>query len=138
MPSKYIGLGCSVQVDPAGSTSYVTIDQVLNFTPPTRERELVDLTALDDTLQTYAMGIEKHSTFEFEFIWDPDDTDHGALYTLLGSKAEAQWKITYTDGTPATWVFKGPVSSITVGQVEHNKLLTRKVTVQRTTAITVG
>lgn len=136
--AKYIGLGCIVQVDPAGSTSYVTIDQVVSFTPPQRERELVDQTSLDDTLQTYIPGIEKFSNSEINFIYDPDDSDHTALYTLFGSKAEAQWKLTYTDATPATWVFKGKVSNFNLENIEHNKTIMAKVTVQRTGAITVA
>lgn len=136
--AKYIGLGCVVQVDPAGSTSYVTIDQVVSFSPPERMRELVDATSLDDTLQTYIPGIEKHSKCEISFVWDPDDSDHAAIYTLFGSKAEAQWKLTYTDSTPATWTFKGKVSDFVLESIEHNKALMAKVTVQRTNSITVG
>ena len=136
--AKYIGLGCVVQVDPAGATTYVTIDQIVSFTPPQRERELVDGTSLDDTLQTYIPGIEKHSNCEINFIWDPDDADHTALYTLFGSKAEAQWKLTYTDATPSTWTFKGKVSNFNLENVEHNKTLMAKITIQRTNAITVA
>jgi len=136
--AKYIGLGCVVQVDPAGATSYLTIDQVVSFTPPERSRETVDATTLDDTLQVYLPGIEKFSNAEVKIIWDPDDTDHGAIYTLFGSKAEAQWKLTYTDGTPATWTFKGKVFDFKLESVEHNKPLTATISIHRTGAITIA
>lgn len=136
--AKYIGLGCTVQVDPAGATSYVTIDQVISFTPPERSRETVDATTLDETLQVYLPGIEKFSQSEIKFVYDPDDADHVALYTLFGSKAEAQWKLTYTDATPSTWTFKGKVFDFKLDSIEHNKAIQATVIVQRTNAITVG
>ncbi len=138
MASKYIGLGTVISVDVAGGSSFATIDLCVTGTPPARERELVDFTTLDATLQVYEPGIEKHSEYSFDHVWDPDDTNQTALYTLFGSKAKANWKITYTDATPATWAFLGFVSKVEVQPIEHNKPLMRRITVQRTGAITVA
>lgn len=138
MAAKYIGLGSVIAVDAAGGSSYVTIDLCVSGQPPKRERDLVDFTTLDATLQVYEPGIEKHSEYSFEYVWDPDDTNQTALYTLFGSKVKANWKITFTDATPQTWAFLGFVSQVETMPIEYNKPLMRKVTVQRTGAITVA
>mgnify|MGYP001564961960 CR=1 FL=1 len=136
MASKYIGLGTVISVDAAGGSVFATIDLCVTGTPPKRERDLVDFTTLDATLQVHEPGIEKHSEYSFDHVWDPDDTNQTALYTLFGSKVKANWKITYTDATPATWTFLGFVSGVEVQPVEYNKPLMRRITVQRTGAIT--
>ena len=130
MPTPIIGLGTVVTVDAK------TIDLIVNAKPPARDRELVDITTLDATLQTYLPGIEKHSEFTFRLLRDPDDTDHTSLETLFGSKALKTIVITYTDPTPATQTFTGFVSKIEPSQMEHNQPFAWDVTIQRTTAIT--
>jgi hypothetical protein len=107
-------------------------------TPPARERELVDFTTLDATLSVYEPGIEKHSEYTFDHVWDPDDTNQTAIYTLFGTKVKANWKITYTDTTPQTWTFLGFVSKVETLPIEHNKPLMRRITIQRTGSITVA
>lgn len=132
MATPYIGLGVLTSVDAK------SIGLVVNSTPPSRERELVDVTALDSTLQTYKPGIEKHSQWQFDLLRDPDDTNQSALYTLFGAKTDVSCIITYSDSTPATWTFTGFVSMIEPQQIEHNKPLMWRVTIQRTGSITVG
>lgn len=138
MAAKYIGLGSIISLDPAGATTFVVVDLVINAAPPKRERDLVDFTTLDATLQVYEPGIEKHSSYTIEFVYDPDDTNQTTMYTLFGSKAKANWKVTFTDTTPAVWTFLGFVSEVETMPLEYNKPLMRRVTVQRTGAITVA
>ena len=138
MAAKYIGLGVIQQMDSNADNTYETIALVVSGTPPGRARELVDFTTLDATLAVYEPGIEKHSQYSFDFCWDPDDVNQASLYTLFGSKAKVNWKVTYTDSTPATNVFVGFVSDIEILQVEHNKPLMKRCVVQRTGDITVA
>jgi hypothetical protein len=130
MPTPIIGLGTVVTVDAK------TIDLIVNAKPPMRDRELVDITTLDATLQIYAPGIEKHSEFTFRLLRDPDDTDQTSLDTLFGSKAIKAVTVTYTDATPTVQTFSGFVSKIEPSQIEHNQPNAWDVTIQRTSAFT--
>lgn len=132
MPTPILGLGAVTSVDAK------TIDLVVTSTPPARKRELVDVTALDSTLQTYLPGVEQFSEFKFRLLRDPDDTDQTSLYTLFGSKATVSNIITFTDPTATTWTFNGFVSAIEPGQLEHNQAHFWDVTIQRNGAITVA
>ena len=130
MPTPIIGLGTIVTVDSK------TIDLIVNAKPPMRDRELVDITTLDATLQTYLPGIEKHSEFTFRLLRDPDDSDQSSLDTLFGSKAVKTITITYTDTTPTVQTFSGFVSKVEPSQIEHNQPNAWDVTIQRTSALT--
>lgn len=129
MTAKVLGLGTTLSVDVTGSTTWAAVNNITTLTPPGREREMVDSTALADTLESQAEGIEKQQTMEFELFHDPDDTVHTGIYTLFGSKVQANWKITTTDATPATRIFLGTVTKIDDQAIEKSKLLMRKVTV---------
>lgn len=136
MATKQIGLGTLVKVDEDDSGSTLTsCTLVMDVTPPKRERELVDQTALDDTLQSYAAGIEKHSEFTFTQYWHPTDTQHVSIDTLFGAKTLVLWNIVYPFASAITESFEGFVSAMEPGTVKHNEMITRKVTIQRTGAI---
>lgn len=136
MATKQIGLGTLVKVDEDdGGSGFTTCTIVMDVTPPKRERELVDCTALDDTLATYSAGIEKHSEFTFTQYWHPTDTQHASIDTLFGSKAAVLWNIVYPFASAITESFEGFVSAVEPGTVKHNEHITRKVTIQRTGSI---
>lgn len=137
MATKQIGLGTLVKVDEDDSgATFTTCTVIMDVSPPKRERELVDQTALADTLQTYAAGIEKHSEFSFTQYWHPTDTQHASIDTLFGSKTEVIWNIVYPFSSPITDSFEGFVSGLEPSTIKHNEMITRKVTIQRTTATT--
>jgi len=133
--SKAIGLGTVAAVDAAGGSSHVTVTLVVDMTPPARSRVLTDRTALSDSLATNAVGGEQHSQYEFTQYWHPKDTNHEIIDTLFGSKAIASWKITYPFGTPINETFRGWVSGLEPETITRDGIITRKVTIQRTTDI---
>lgn len=137
MATKQIGLGTIVKVDEddTGST-FTTCTVVMEVTPPKRSREKVDVTSLDDTLATYAPGIETHSEFKFKQFWHPTDTQHTSIDTLFGSKAQVIWNIVYPFASPITDQFEGWVSDIEPETITTNGTISRTVTIQRCTAIT--
>jgi hypothetical protein len=136
MASRYIGLGTimSVDEDDSGAT-FTAITLCIKGTPPPRTRELIDGTALSDTLATYEMGIEQHSAFTFTQFWEPEDTMHASLDTLFGAKTQVIFTITYTT-TSTVDSFEGIVSHLEPEEFTHNSIYQRKVTVQRKTATT--
>lgn len=139
MASKQIALGTVVAVDTAGGTTYVTVTLVIDATPPMRKRVRIDQTALSDTLATFAGGIEDHSEFVFNQYWQPGDTQHESIDTSFGtgSATPCHWKLTYPFGTPKNQDFLGWVSDLEPATLQTNGMFMRKVTVQRTGAITL-
>lgn len=137
MATKQIGLGTLVKVDEDDSgTTFTTCTILMDATPPARTRTRVDQTALDDTLATYAPGIEEHSEFKFKQFWHPTDTQHASIDTLFGAKTIVIWTITYPFGTPIVDTFEGWVSDLTPATITKDEVISREVTIQRTTAIT--
>ena len=137
MANKLLGLGTVIKVDENGDgDAHTTVTLVVNATPPARERELIDGTALADSLATYEAGIEMHSEFTFTQFWEPGDTQHESIDTLFGNKNVVQWQILYTSTPAKTHTFTGFVSRLAPNTIEVNGLLMREATVQRKSAIT--
>lgn len=135
MATHQLGLGTLVGVDDNDSGSvYTTVTLITEANPPARKRERIDKTTLTDTLSTYGMGIETHSEFMFTQYWEPGDSVHELAETLFGTKNPILWQVTYVDGT--TDVFEGVVSDIEPDPIKKDNFLMRKVTIQRTGAIT--
>jgi hypothetical protein len=132
--TKYLGLGTVLAVDKDDDNGYDTLSLILNASPPTREREEVDDTTLEDSLQTYSAGIEKHSKYSVKLKWDSGDAVHAALLTLFANKTKTNFKITFTSS--AVWIFEGWIQQLNVQSIEHNKHYEADMVVNRTTAIT--
>lgn len=132
--ARFLGLGTAFAVDDDDSgTVFTTITLPINGTPPARERELVDGTALSDTLATYEAGIETFSSFSYMHYYEPNETNGNLITTLFGSKAKVLWQITYTSTDIEQ--FEGFVSHVGPQQIVTNELYKREVTVQRTASI---
>lgn len=135
MADKQLGLGALVKIDPVPTSSFTTQGLTVSIDPPKRSREKVDGTALADTLSTYELGIEEHSTFEFMQFWHPGDTNHQVVDTLFDNNTEADFQIIYPFENLVTDEFSGKVSGIAPETVAKNGVISRKVTVERTSAI---
>jgi hypothetical protein len=138
MATRRLGLGTTFTVDADNDGGNDSIALVLNAKPPTRERETVDDTTLDSTLQTNTAGIEKHSTYVIRIKFDKADATHYKFIALFDGKTETTWVIVFTDGTNETWTFDGWISKLEHQSVEHNKHNELEITVERTTAIVVS
>lgn len=132
--ARFLGLGTTLAVDDDDSGSVFTaITLPINATPPMRERELVDGTALADTLATYEAGIETHSQYEYEHYYEPNETNGNLITTLFANKTKVLWQITYTSADVEA--FEGFVSFVGPMQIVTTELYKRRVVIQRTGAI---
>lgn len=129
MAAKNLGLGTVLTVNA------VTLTLGIDATPPGKKRALIDGSTLTDTLATYEAGIEEHSEYMFTHFWEPGDTMHEGIDTLFGNKTEVAITIDYTDSGTTTETFNGIVSDLEPQTIQKNNLLMRKVTIQRTGAI---
>jgi hypothetical protein len=136
MATPMLGLGSVIKVDEDDSgATLTTVTLVIKATPPAREREMVDKTALADTLETSAGGVEKASSFMFTQYWEPEDTQHASIDTLFDSKNQVLWNIVYAN-TSTTDSFEGIVEKLEPTELVNNQHNQRNVTVRRQTAIT--
>ena len=138
MATKQVGLGTIVAVDHDADSTYTTLDNTVEVTPPGRSRQGVDDTTLSDTLETEAAGIEEQSEFTFLQFFHVGDTNHAIIDTLFSAKTKVNWKITYPYATAKTWTFEGWVKQLSVERVTRSGIISREVTVKRTGAITVA
>lgn len=142
MATKQVGLGTLVKVDDDDSgTVFTTVGEVVTVTPSGRERELVDDTALADTLATYSpMAIETFASFTFRQFAHYADTNHAIIDTLFAAATatlrKVLWQLVYPYPTPVTDQFEGWVSNISPEEIARDGIISRTVTVQRTGAIT--
>jgi hypothetical protein len=127
MAAKNLGLGTVLTCD--GDTITLAVDA----TPPARKRVNIDGSVLSETLATYEPGIEDFSEYMWTQLWEPGDTDHEAIDGLFDSKAAVVFTIVYADSGNTVETFSGKVSDIEPQPITKDGLLSRKVTVQRTT-----
>lgn len=133
--ARVLGLGTLNKVDDDDSGSaFTTLVLMTDITPPPRRRVRVTNTALEDTLATESAGIEDISDYEFTHFYDPGATNDTIVKTLFEAKTACLWQIVYADA--GTETFEGIVMNIEPGGIKHNEMLSRKVTVHRTGAIT--
>jgi hypothetical protein len=132
--ARYIGLGTAFGVDDDDSGgTFTTISLVVSATPPARRRVLIDGTALSDTLRSYEAGIEDFSEYVYDHYYEPNETNGNLMTTLFANKTKVLFNITYTSSDIEA--FEGFVSAVEPQQIVHDQLYMRRVTIQRTGAI---
>ncbi|GAA4442932.1 phage tail tube protein [Bremerella cremea] len=138
MSEKRIGKGAKVEVDHDGNLTYTKIGLMKDITPPGRSRAGADDTELDADLMTEFPGIEEVSEFTFTQFWHAGDSNHEMIDDLFdeGEDGIVSWRITYPYSTPVTDTFSGWVKNITPAQIVKEDIMSRQVTVSRTSAIT--
>ena len=140
---RYTGKGALVKVNSSGDgTTMLTVGLCTSATPPAREKSLIDLTAMEDTVAVAASGIEQLSEFSFTSLHDPSDTTDDALDALYASGASVKWQLIIATltavGVTSTWTkdFTGVLFAITPATVEGGTGTPRTCKVSRTGAIT--
>lgn len=129
MAVKNLGLGTIT------TCNAVQVTLITDLNPPAKKRVNIDGSTLSDELATYEPGIEDFSEYVFTHLWEPGDTMHEGIDTLFGSKAQVAFTIAYADTGTTTETFNGKVSDLEPQPITKDGLLSRKVTVQRTGAI---
>lgn len=87
---------------------------------------VIDASNLDSTFKEKMMGLPDEGQLACDINLDPDDASHVAMRTARASRARTEFKITFTDSTPATAVFFGYVLTfpidLAVGQLVRGGL----------------
>ena len=133
---KRLGKGTQVKL---GAT---VLGCLMELEPPGKEREGVDVTCLDDTIEdTLDSDPPKAGTLKFKVAWQPGETNGQLLDTLFDDPdiddRVGAWSIVWTQYTQAvTWAFSGRIMKLSPEKVEAKGLISRTVEVKLTTGIT--
>ena len=135
--ARVLGLGTVLKVDDDDSGSgYTSVTLLLEATRPSRVRERVENTALEDALHTEAPGIEIAGDVVFTIFSDPGSTQDVIFTTLLNAKTQVLWQFLYPDsGTETFEAYVMAYEPQPIGRKEFQKV---KVTLARQTASTMA
>lgn len=121
----------------ADGTTYTTIAQRVTISGPKMEVAEVETSDLDSTVKTFRpSGVPDSGSLDLEVYFDPDDTQHTAIRALMATPAVKNFKLTLTDGTPATATFAGFPTSFELNGMEIEGNLGANVSIKITGAIT--
>ncbi|QDV26743.1 phage tail tube protein [Aureliella helgolandensis] len=115
---------------------------LLNFTPPERSREEVDVTCLEDDAEEYLdADPPNEGILKFEAAWEPGDTNSELLDALFDEvdpdDREGAFTIKWSMFTPlVTDAFSGRILKLSPAQVEKKTLIKRSVEIRLTTKVT--
>jgi hypothetical protein len=141
---KTIAKGSILGIGPAGG-SISEFGRVINFTPPTQDRETVEApelnpqddsgTALDGDPMELADEILGEETFEM--YWDPRHVDATTIDGWWANKTELTFQFDTPHATDAARLsFNGKIKTLSPQQVTKRDYFRRTITVIRTSAVT--
>lgn len=133
--ARVIGLGTIPKVDDDDSGSvFSTVSQVLTVQRPSRVRERVENTALEDVLATEAAGIEIAGDSWVEIYSDPGSANDVLYTALFASKNQVLHQYLYADA--GTETFEAIVMGYEPMPIVRNELQKARVTFARQSAST--
>lgn len=114
-----IGNGASPEV-------FSAISEIKTFTGPGGSAAVIDVTDLSSAAKEKRMGLADEGQLSFTIHYIPNDTQHALLRTKRATRVETNFKLVFTDASPATtWSFSGFVTNFAVsgavdGVIEAN------------------
>lgn len=115
-------------------SSFTTIPNVVDFSGPGGQASVIDATNLLSAMKEKMMGLPDAGQFTFNINFDPDNAVHQQIRQAWASRQLCQFRITFTDSTPATCVFDGYVLGFQVSGGVDN-IIKAAVTVEITGAL---
>ncbi|TXH06680.1 MAG: hypothetical protein E6R09_01100 [Rhodocyclaceae bacterium] len=97
-----------------GASTFETIPNVVSFQGPGGQASVIDVTNLASTSKEKRVGLRDEGQLSLTLHFNPDDTIHLGLRTDRANRSRRQFRITFTDATPATWTFYGYVTQFSV------------------------
>lgn len=112
--------GITLQVSTGSPTSFSNIANVTGFQGPGGSASVIDVTNLSSVAHEKMMGLPDEGQFTLDINFDPDDTTHQTLRDARAARTRTEFKINFTDATPASARFFGYVLGFQVqGQVDQ-------------------
>jgi len=126
--------GTLVARRPFGSGTFTTIGELRDITVPPIMRNPIEMTAHNDTEETFVMGIRRKGELSFQIGFVPSLATHNDSAGLIQSIKNGDrdtWRITYPD--TSQFLFSGYVSNIAISAPVDDALVA-DVTVRPTGA----
>jgi hypothetical protein len=121
MPSAIESQGIVLSYSIGSPTAFVAIANVTGFSGPGGSASVIDVTNLSSSAKEKMMGLPDEGQFTLDLNLDPDATSHIALRTQRAARARTEFKIVFTDATPATAIFSGYVLGFAIqGAIDTN------------------
>lgn len=117
-----IGNGASPEV-------FTSIAEIKTFSGPGGSAAVIDVTDLSSLAKEKRMGLADEGQLSFTINYIPNNTQHALLRAQRASREETNFKLVFTDDSPATtWSFSAFVTGFAVsgavdGVVEANVTL---------------
>lgn len=113
--------------------TFTTIGEVLSVTGPNMNMTPVDVTNMDsaNAIREYIAGLRDSGEVTVTVNFLPDNTAQTQVVTDYKARTKRNFKITWTDSTPATWSFAAFITNIEPNAVVDDRLqasLTMKLT----------
>lgn len=90
-----------------GSGTFVTIAQRTAVSLGGWEVRTAEDTDLDSSNATYQPSISDSGEISCDFFYDPDNSSHSSLTSLMNSPAVILWEVIFTDTNPTKFSFSG-------------------------------
>jgi acetylornithine deacetylase/succinyl-diaminopimelate desuccinylase-like protein len=101
--------GVTLQYTVGSPSGMAGIANVTSFSGPGGSASVIDVTNLSSTAKEKLMGLPDEGQFSIDINFDPDDSSHQALRGARVSRTRTEFKINFTDSTPASATFWGYV-----------------------------
>lgn len=132
--SKNIGHGVTFARVTAGPT---TIGQIRSIQPPSKSREKVPATDLDDTVQVFLSGSPPEiGEVAITMFWTSGEANDELLDTDFDAGTTASWKVVYPAPISRTCTFSAWIMSLTPAEVVSNGTIERTAVFVPTTLLT--
>jgi len=116
-----------------------TILQVVSIDGPSWSVESVEKTHLASTDKEFRFStLSDAGEISMSVLYDPDDSTHTGLTTLMVTPAEVAVVLSFADGTASTYTAQGFVTGFSPNGMEVENNLGADVSVKLTGAITIA
>lgn len=103
-----IGNGASPEV-------FTAISEISTFSGPGGAATVIDVTDLSSLAKEKRMGLADEGQLSFTINYIPNNTQHALLRTQRANRQETNFKLIFTDDSPATtWSFAAFVTGFSV------------------------
>jgi hypothetical protein len=130
------GLGTKLAYSTDSGSTYVPVTARISIDGPSAEWQAVDSTHMDSTVVTDRQNILDPGELSFKAFYDPTDTSHVEMTTLLTAGGTVKWKLTWAGQTTHFYVFDGWLKSFGTSS-EVNSNLTYDASIRLTSTISV-
>lgn len=126
------------EIETATPGTYAAVAQQMNVKPPAYKRKTIEVPIAGTDYPVQMFGNIESMDVTLDLLFDPDTAGQTDLFTLFGTKAKKNYRISYPDPTPRKATFEAVVIGWEEGDMPADaKELTASVTFRLTAKPTI-